>query len=98
MSSLGRGWDYSMDQSRYSAIAHGELPVWNPISVSHLQRYVSQFTLTEENKVLDIGCGRGHVLKLILLQSKARGIGVDSSSYAMEAARNDLASLVAADR
>src|SRR5687768_9808123 len=43
-----------MDKSRYSRIAHGRLPVWNPFSVSHLQRYVEQLELHNGSRVLDI--------------------------------------------
>jgi cyclopropane fatty-acyl-phospholipid synthase-like methyltransferase len=87
-----------MDKSRYSSIAHGRLQVWNPVSVSHLQEYVSQLALPEGSAVLDIGCGRGHLLDLILSHYQARGIGVDSSPYAIAAAAKDLAHLVAAGR
>jgi cyclopropane fatty-acyl-phospholipid synthase-like methyltransferase len=87
-----------MDKNRYSCIAHGQLPIWNPIGVSHLQAYVSQLSLPEDSAVLDIGCGRGHVLDLVLSQYQARGIGVDSSPYAIALAAKDLAHHVAASR
>jgi SAM-dependent methyltransferase len=63
-----------------------------------VQRYVRQLNLSDEGTVLDIGCGRGHVLHLILSQSSKRGIGVDSSPLAIARAANDLAPLVAAGR
>jgi cyclopropane fatty-acyl-phospholipid synthase-like methyltransferase len=87
-----------MERSRYSYVAHGHLPVWNPVSVSHLQGYVSQLELPEDGTVLDIGCGRGHVLQLILSQFRAIGIGVDTSPYAIAQAARDLAALVGAGR
>lgn len=44
--------------------------------------------LRDGSRVLDIGCGRGHLLQLILAQYNASGIGVDLSPYAIaEAAR-----------
>ena len=87
-----------MDKSRFSSIAHGGLPLWNPIAVGHLQQYVSQLALPDGISVLDIGCGRGHVLNLILSQHPVRGVGVNSSTYAMAAAARDLAAFVAAGR
>jgi cyclopropane fatty-acyl-phospholipid synthase-like methyltransferase len=87
-----------MDNRRFSSIAHGRLPVWNPVSVDHLQQYVSHFALAENSAVLDIGCGRGHALNLILSQYPVRGFGVDSSAYAIAAATRDLAAFVTAGR
>jgi cyclopropane fatty-acyl-phospholipid synthase-like methyltransferase len=87
-----------MDKNRYSYIAHGELPVWNPLAVSHLQSYVSKLALPEGSRILDIGCGRGHALKLILSQYNVRGVGVDSSPLAVAQAAKDTAPLVEADR
>ena len=87
-----------MDKSRYSWIAHGQLPVWNPCGVSHLQRYVEQLRLRDGSGILDIGCGRGHLLNLILSQYNACGIGIDSSPYAIAEAARSAAHLIAAGR
>ena len=87
-----------MDRNRYSSIAHGRLPLWNPVAAGHLERYVSQLRLPKNSAVLDIGCGRGHVLHRILSQYEARGVGVDSSSYAIAAAAEDLTHFAAAGR
>ena len=38
------------------------------------------FALPENSAVLDIGCGRGHVLNLILSQHPVKGTGVDPST------------------
>jgi hypothetical protein len=69
-----------MDKSRFSSIAHGGLPVWNPVAVGLLQQVVSRFALPDNGVVLDIGRGRGHVLQLILSQYPVRGaqaVGID---------------------
>jgi cyclopropane fatty-acyl-phospholipid synthase-like methyltransferase len=87
-----------MDRNRYSRIAHGDLSVWNPVSVSHLARYVQRLALPVGSTILDIGCGRGHLLQLILSQYQARGIGVDSSPFAITQAEQDLAAFVSAGR
>ena len=87
-----------MDQRRYSHIAHGNLPVWNPVGVGHLQAYVSQLPLPAEGSVLDIGCGRGFLLELILAQHEAQGIGVDASPFAVADAALAMPELLAAGR
>ncbi|MDA1017866.1 MAG: methyltransferase domain-containing protein [Planctomycetota bacterium] len=87
-----------MDKSRFSSIAHGRRPVWNPIAASHLQEYVSHFALPDNSAVLDIGCGRGHVLNLVLSQYQVRGLGVDPSTCAIAEAARDMATFVAAGR
>ena len=87
-----------MDKMRFSRIAHGDLPIWNPAGVSHLQRYVSRLLLPEHSTVLDIGCGRGYLLGLILSQYKAQGIGVDTSSFAIAEAALAMPALLADGR
>ncbi|MBC7853543.1 MAG: class I SAM-dependent methyltransferase [Pirellulaceae bacterium] len=87
-----------MDKNRFSSIAHGDLPVWNPISVGHLQQYVSQLRLPNAINVLDIGCGRGHLLELIHSQYQVRAVGIDSSPYAIAGAAREMAELVGAGR
>jgi cyclopropane fatty-acyl-phospholipid synthase-like methyltransferase len=51
--------------------------------VSHLQHYVSRLELAARNTVLDIGCGRGQLLQLVLSQYNMRSVGADSSPYAI---------------
>lgn len=87
-----------MDRYRYSYIAHGDLPVWNPISVEHLGRYAARLELAAGAAVLDIGCGCGGVLGLILSRYDASGVGVEPSPYAAAEARRRLAGLIAAGR
>lgn len=87
-----------MDRARYSRIAHGNLLVWNPVGLSHLQEYVSQLMLPETSTVLDIGCGRGYLLSLILSQYEAQGIGVDNSSFAIAEAASAMRDLLANGR
>lgn len=87
-----------MNSSRFSYVAHGQLPVWNPVHPSHLQRYVSQLALPDGSSILDIGCGRGYLLGRILSQYQVNGIGVDSSALAIGAAARDMADMVKAGR
>jgi cyclopropane fatty-acyl-phospholipid synthase-like methyltransferase len=82
-----------MNRARYSAIAHGDLRIWNPLSINHLEQYVAAISLPMEGAVLDIGCGPGYLLKRILTLWDVVAIGVDSSPFAITAARRNLAEL-----
>jgi cyclopropane fatty-acyl-phospholipid synthase-like methyltransferase len=87
-----------MDNQRYSSIAHGRLPVWNPINVSHLERFLSDLSLPAGGAVLEIGCGRGYVLGSILSQYAVTAIGVDISPFAIAHARRDAADFLTSGR
>lgn len=87
-----------MDRYRYSYIAHGRMPVWNPISLAHLDRYIARLEIPAGAAVLDIGCGCGGVLARFLSRCDATGIGVEPSPYAAGEARRRCADLMAAGR
>lgn len=74
------------------------MPVWNPVSLEHLKRYVARLELSAGAAVLDIGCGCGGVLGLILSRYDARGVGVEPSPYAAAEARRRCSELMAAGR
>jgi cyclopropane fatty-acyl-phospholipid synthase-like methyltransferase len=79
-----------MDKARFSFIAHGNLPVWNPVGTEHLERYVARLALPPGGQVLDVGCGRGYLLRRIVSEYDVTAIGVDSSPFAIGAATRDM--------
>jgi cyclopropane fatty-acyl-phospholipid synthase-like methyltransferase len=83
-----------VDRQRNSSIAHGALPVWNPVSVGRLEEYVQRLSLPAGAAVLDIGCGRGFLLGRILARYDVSAIGIDVSPFAIAAAETDLAGRV----
>lgn len=86
-----------MDRERYSRIAHGELPVWNPVPLEVLVDFATRACLASELsarlRVLDIGCGRARLLHelatRVRLPAGLQVVGLDSSKLAIEAALAD---------
>jgi cyclopropane fatty-acyl-phospholipid synthase-like methyltransferase len=87
-----------MDNRRYSSIGHGALPVWNPISIPHLERYLGAIALPKGGAVLDIGCGRGYLLSRIVSKFDVTAVGIDSSPFAIALARRDASAAIAEER
>lgn len=71
-----------MDRDRYSAIAHGNMPIWNPIGLDALMALTMHAQLGETSRVLDVGCGRGEVLLSLIEQFGVVAVGVDPSPRA----------------
>lgn len=80
-----------VNQQRFSAIAHGDMPIWNPLGMRQLDDAIEQLALPTKATILDVGCGRAHLLFRLVETFDARGIGVDSSELAIDAAREALA-------
>jgi SAM-dependent methyltransferase len=77
-----------MDRALISAIAHRWHPVAAPVSEEALRRLVQRLDLPDGGRVLDLGCGYGEWLHAALEEfPTAEGVGVDTSSPALEEAR-----------
>jgi SAM-dependent methyltransferase len=72
---------------RFSAIAHGEMAIWNPLSGSTLNEAIEELRLAAGARVLDLGCGRGEALRRVVERYDAHGVGVDLSPFALAQAR-----------
>ncbi|HEY7463130.1 MAG TPA: class I SAM-dependent methyltransferase [Candidatus Limnocylindria bacterium] len=72
---------------RFSAIAHGEMVIWNPLSGSTLNEAIGELRLPSGARVLDLGCGRAEALRRVVERYDAHGVGVDISPYAVALAR-----------
>jgi SAM-dependent methyltransferase len=87
-----------MDPFRFSALAHGDLALWNPLEDGQVARAIAALP-AGATTVLDIGCGRAEVLARVLeARPAARGVGVDPSPFAIERARANLAARGLAER
>jgi len=72
---------------RASAIAHGDLRFYNPLSESSVDALVDLVGLSDGDRVLDVGCGRGELLIRIAERTGAGGLGVDASEERIAVAR-----------
>jgi ubiquinone/menaquinone biosynthesis C-methylase UbiE len=62
---------------------------WKPIA----QRLIDLYALTDSSSVLDLGCGKAHLLyELKTLLPGLRVVGLDISSYALETAPREIQS------
>lgn len=75
------------DHQRFSAIAHAELAICNPLSGTALDEAIEQLDLPPGARVLDLGCGKAAALSRVVERYEARGIGVDLSPYMLAEAR-----------
>ena len=65
----------------------------SPMSLESLERLVAAVALTEQDTVLDIGCGRGVLLKLLHEAYGCGGIGIDTSAERLDQARTLLSGI-----
>jgi SAM-dependent methyltransferase len=72
---------------RFSAIAHAEMSLWNPLAGSTLNEAIEELRLSPGARVLDLGCGRAEALRRVVERYDAHGVGVDLSPYAVAQAR-----------
>jgi cyclopropane fatty-acyl-phospholipid synthase-like methyltransferase len=75
-----------MDRVRFSMIAHGDLEVWNPVDLQTQLSAVAEAGLGPESTVLDVGCGRGELLRRIRQQYGCDCLGIDLESLVIELA------------
>jgi SAM-dependent methyltransferase len=87
-----------MDIWKYYGITHRDHEFCNPMSGEKFDEIVRLLRLPENARVLDIACGKTELLCRICEAYGASGVGVDSSSYEVEAARNKVAERGLANR
>jgi SAM-dependent methyltransferase len=80
-----------VDRDRASAIAHTGLAIGNPLPSAVLDRFVGECALGKDDRVLDIGCGRGELLLRAVERSGCSAVGVDRSPRQIAIARSEAA-------
>jgi len=67
--------------------------------VSVAKALIDQYQLPEDAKILDVGCGKGFLLyEFKQLLPKAKVVGIDISSYAIENAKEEVKSCLSVQR
>jgi SAM-dependent methyltransferase len=82
----------------FSAVAHEDILLWNPLPEAAALRVVDGLRLTPASRVLDVGCGRAELLIRLLARTGARGVGVDPWAHAIATARASASGRVDATR
>ena len=82
------GRDYWDGDRRYGYGGYNYMPGrWKPVA----EKLINIYNLTSESRVLDIGCGKGYLLyEMKLLIPDLDIIGVDSSDYGLENAKDEI--------
>jgi SAM-dependent methyltransferase len=75
------------DHQRFSAIAHADLAICNPLSDAALDEAIGQLELLPGARILDLGCGKATALARTVERYQARGVGVDISPLMLAEAR-----------
>jgi SAM-dependent methyltransferase len=87
-------------RQRLSAIAHATSSMWGPIPEDTIRAVVERVALdlSPGARVVDLGCGPAELLRRLVEQTGAIGLGVDASPYAIAEAAVRVAGSPAARR
>ena len=80
-----------MNRDRASAIAHTGITIANPIPGAVIDRFVDECALGADDRVLDIGCGRGELLLRAVEHTGCSAVGIDPSPSQIAIARAEAA-------
>jgi SAM-dependent methyltransferase len=70
-----------------SRIAHGDLELLNPLPSERLDEVLDVLALEPGATVLDLGCGKGELLRRVAARYEIDGLGVDISAEYIEQAQ-----------
>jgi SAM-dependent methyltransferase len=80
-----------VDRDRASAIAHTGIAIGNPIPSAVLDRFIGECALSDNDRILDIGCGRGELLLRAVERTGCAAVGIDQSPRQIAIARSEAA-------
>jgi len=75
-----------IDPFKFTTIAHGTHRYLGPLSAARAGALMRAMALNEDDRVLDIGCGKAGFLVELVEATHARGIGVDTNPTFIAAA------------
>jgi SAM-dependent methyltransferase len=76
-----------MERGDWSRLAHAGLEVMNPLPAAKLDELLDVLELPAGARVVDLGCGKGDLLRRIAARGPIDGVGVDSSEALVAEAR-----------
>ena len=76
-----------MDRADWTVIAHAGIDLMNPVPVAKLDEVIDVLALPAGARVVDLGCGKGELLRRLANRYEIRGIGVDRSPALLDQAR-----------
>jgi cyclopropane fatty-acyl-phospholipid synthase-like methyltransferase len=76
-----------VDRDRASAIAHTGIAIGNPVPAAVLDRFIRECALSHDDRILDVGCGRGELLLRAVELTGCAAVGIDQSPRQIAIAR-----------
>ena len=76
-----------MDRNDWTVIAHQGIDLMNPIPPAKLEEVLELLALEPGARVIDLGCGKGELLRRLAARYEIRAVGVDRSASLLEEAR-----------
>ena len=76
-----------MDRDDWTEVAHAGIDLMNPIPPAKLDEVLDLLGLQPGARVIDLGCGKGELLRRLAARYEIRAVGVDRSPSLLEEAR-----------
>ena len=76
-----------MERADWTRVAHLGIDLMNPLPVEKLDEVLELLELPAAARVIDLGCGKGELLRRLAARYEIRGVGVDSSPALLDEAR-----------
>jgi SAM-dependent methyltransferase len=76
-----------MDRNDWTQVAHTGIDLMNPLPVEKLDEVIELLALERGARVIDLGCGKGELLRRLGTRYEIRAVGVDRSPTLLEEAR-----------
>lgn len=76
-----------MERADWTVRAHEGIDLMNPLPVAKLDEVVELLALENGARVIDLGCGKGELLRRLATRYEIRGVGVDRSPTLLDQAR-----------